>query len=276
MRFAAPTSKRFIVYNLIEQRKRRQASAVIVPSYSAEATAISDALTVKPSAGQMANIDALTGGLVADGIWSKLGLLYIFEGFSQEFALLNWKTPGTAPCLISGTVTFTPAAGFSTDGTTGFVSPNVFVSAIPNYAQNSASFGVMVNVSTTSPSLAGSVAAGAGLLIGRGGTSLVTRINCGTSTTQGTVTASALNMLSVARDNPSTYDRYINDAAQTPGAVASASPVNVALTFGRANNAFAPNDAKFFAGFAGSFLTAAEIANLNTRLRAYLNTVGVS
>lgn len=66
---------------------------------------------------------ALIDGLVADGMWAKLAVLYVFASDTQTHALLNLISSsfnGTA----FGTVAFTADHGFAGDGSTFYISTN--------------------------------------------------------------------------------------------------------------------------------------------------------
>lgn len=59
----------------------------------------------------------------AQGIWSKLDVLYVFGTTGdQNFALLNWKNPNLFQCVLNNSPPFRSKYGFSGDGVSAFIS----------------------------------------------------------------------------------------------------------------------------------------------------------
>lgn len=83
-------------------------------------------------------IDEYIWGLKADGVWAKLGARYIYAMPTSALALINIVNPGTLDMAASGGPTFTAWEGFTGDSTDAFLSAGAALSAIPNYAQDSA------------------------------------------------------------------------------------------------------------------------------------------
>jgi hypothetical protein len=90
-----------------------------------EAKAIVNAMAEKPPIARRRLIDQTVGRFKADGLWTKLDVLFMYGAHSQQAALLNWKTPTVQTAAIVGAVTFSGATsntgGFASDGTTGYL-----------------------------------------------------------------------------------------------------------------------------------------------------------
>lgn len=78
-------------------------------------------------------------GLVSDGVWSLLDVLFIFATDTQANALLN-LTSSTFSASVTGTVTFTANQGYSAAQAASMVNTtfNPFTASSPNFVQDSA------------------------------------------------------------------------------------------------------------------------------------------
>ena len=97
-------------------------------SYTSEYQAVLDYATSQgyshPSSSQKTKQNTFLTALKDAGIWNNLDLLYVFltDG-SENFAKINWKSPGTYQATNSGSVTFIAGSGIKSGGgtiTTGF------------------------------------------------------------------------------------------------------------------------------------------------------------
>jgi hypothetical protein len=77
---------------------------------------------------------------IFNGILSTLDLYYEFatDG-DRNYALTNWKSPGTYQGIEHGSLTFTPLVGFIGDAATGYIDTQFAPSAGVNLQQNSVS-----------------------------------------------------------------------------------------------------------------------------------------
>lgn len=92
---------------------------------------------------------SLINGLVADGLFSKLDLLYIFATNTTTTANLNLISTSFG-LTQTGTVSFTADQGYTGDGSTGFLNSNWVPSTNGvNFTQNSASGGAYTRTSRT-------------------------------------------------------------------------------------------------------------------------------
>lgn len=113
--------------------------------YSVTAMQFLNRLNSDPGATRKAAYAALIDGLVANGIWSKLDVLYILAANMQNNALINLINANYT-CSLSGSPTFTANSGYSgTSGNSDFVSSpyNYSINGV-NFTQNSAHLGAWV------------------------------------------------------------------------------------------------------------------------------------
>jgi hypothetical protein len=85
----------------------------------------------------------LINGLVSDGLWSLLDVLYIFATNTQTTALLNLVSTSYAG-TAHGTVNFTADQGYTGDGSTFYIDTGWKSTNGPNFVQNSAAFGCYI------------------------------------------------------------------------------------------------------------------------------------
>jgi hypothetical protein len=100
-----------------------QAVAVQVTQigYEDESEAIFAAFSTPPDAEREELINTLVLDLKAAGVWTKLGLLYVFQAADSQAARINWMNPGTHTLSVSGvSPSFTADTGFFTNGSEGY------------------------------------------------------------------------------------------------------------------------------------------------------------
>jgi hypothetical protein len=106
----------------------------------------------------------------AQGIWSKLDVLYLFGTTGdQNFALLNWKNPNLFQCTLFNAPPFRSKYGFSGDGVSAYIGTTfVPISNGVQYTLNNASRSAYI--STSSGELSPTTAFGAidGVVTGTG------------------------------------------------------------------------------------------------------------
>lgn len=82
------------------------------------------AMTTPPNSARRSRINTLIGTLITEGIWQKLGALFVFESHDQQSALLEWKLP-THTATAVNSPTFVADTGFSSNGTTSYIDTNI-------------------------------------------------------------------------------------------------------------------------------------------------------
>lgn len=117
-----------------------------VSGYSTEAQQFFTRLDSNPGTAREDVYAALIDGLVSDGVWSHLDVLYIFAANTRNNALINLKQATYSPATSHGTENFSPNNGFIGNGSdfyigTGFVPPTA-AGAGSQYQQDAASVGV--------------------------------------------------------------------------------------------------------------------------------------
>jgi hypothetical protein len=104
------------------------------------------------NAAHQTNYTNLICGLVTDGTFAKLDVLYVFVTNSTTNAVLN-LIQNSFNGTVTGTLTFTADTGWTGDGSTGFINSGFNAStAGGNYSQNAASLGVCDLTSGTTQS----------------------------------------------------------------------------------------------------------------------------
>jgi len=120
---------------------------VTYAAFCPEYQAVYDAYTTKPSDAVAAIDNTMVVGLVSDGVWAKLGVVWVYASHTNGAgeALINWKLPGTFDATAYNAPTFTAYEGFLGNGTTQYIDCNwnPSVSGV-NYTQNSASMIIYV------------------------------------------------------------------------------------------------------------------------------------
>jgi hypothetical protein len=91
---------------------------------NAEAAAYVAAMAVEPDAARKAVIDALIGGLKADGLWSSILLLGLHATHDQQAARINAKTPAHVAAVVGASGNgpdFLQDNGFQGNGTDSYL-----------------------------------------------------------------------------------------------------------------------------------------------------------
>ncbi len=91
---------------------------------------------VLPSDQQQIDQKKLVSDLITSGAWDELDVFYNFLTDGDEnFAKINWKTPGVANATEFGTVTFTVNDGFAGDGLIGSYLNTNFIAGVGSKIQ---------------------------------------------------------------------------------------------------------------------------------------------
>jgi hypothetical protein len=254
---------------------RRQAAG---PTYDTDAAALFAAMSSQPDATRKGHYNTLITSLKTAGVWSKLGLIFIFAAHTSQAALLNLKNPGGTPALAAGSPgpTFTTDRGFTGDATGAYIDTQTLWTAVPGVAQDNAHASCYAHFGNTNSTAAVGLASSANVNLGRSSGNLLTRANAATAAIADTAPATAGTHLAWSRSTSGSFDRYVDGAAVTAGAVASSTPIASNLCGLRANTTYAPSTLSLRAMHAGSALTAGEVSALRSAMQAYMAAVGAS
>jgi hypothetical protein len=212
----------------------------------------------------------MINGLVSDGVWSKLDVLYVFATADTITAKLNLIQNAYNATAPSGDPTFTAGAGYQNPTTkyldSGF---NASTAAVPKYVQNSACmFNWNALILGDDGANIGLVSGGNNDFVNRNTSGqLSIRINATAAITIANVDASGLILTN--RTTSSNVDVYQNSAVLSAGnSSTSAAVQNSNMTF-FTGTSFNINSQLKFGGW-GSQLTATDVTNLYTRMVAFL------
>jgi Putative peptidoglycan binding domain len=215
--------------------------------------------------------DNLICGLVTDGVWSKLDVLYIFATQNSAAALTNLVS-SSFTATPSGSPTFTADSGYTT-ASNKYVSSNFnFSTNGTNYTQNSASMGGWSGTAAGSATNAWETSTAFGgntfIVTDDGG---VTDISINDTAKQ-TVTnnSDGSGMFVLVRPDSSTKVLYRNGSSLGSTSRGSAALENGVLQTGNGNSGI--NRAMF----AGGGLTTTDVANFYTRMQTFMNAVGAT
>lgn len=117
-----------------------------------------------PTALQKSTVQTLICGLVTDGVWTSLDVLYWFPLDSAPTAKINLKTPGTFNLTTAGSCTFTAGAGATGDLATCTGDTGYTPSTSGQITQNNVSLGNYVTAGTGGASI-GAVDSGGNIQI---------------------------------------------------------------------------------------------------------------
>lgn len=246
------------------------------PAYDSATVALLAAMTTQPSAARATVIDTAIKALKSNGLWAKMGLLYVIAAHSSQAATLNWLTPGTATLTLVNSPTFTTDRGIASDGSTSYAS-GPLLTAVPLYTQNACHAGVWsVNGGTQGTNALLGAAANNNLQIitndatggVQGGLNAATSMAVTTDTltfghSVGVRTGAAAQAMFRNGGNKGT-------SAATSAAVAAAA---VQISKSRAGGAF--QTAQCALAHLGDQLSDSDVANLYTIFRTYMTAVGV-
>ena len=245
-------------------------------SFESETVSLLSAMTTQPTDLRKSQINTLIVSLKAAGVWSKLGVLYVFAAAAAQAALLNWKNPSGTAALATNSPTFTVDRGYSGDGVSAFIDTQISWSAVPGVSQNDAHIGAYVSAGNAAANFAGNSGAALLRLTRTAGGLLVTRVNDGTDTTSDSVPATAGTHLVASRSASGGYARYIDGTAGTASVVASTGVGTGTLVGLRSGGTYGASTTSLRALHAGSNLTAAEVLAVRSALQTYMAAVGAS
>lgn len=215
-------------------------------------------------------------GMVTDGVWAKLDLLYFFAAPNSTDALLN-MVGATTTSLSATAPTFTANTGFTGNGTSAQINATGYTISSGHCVQNSCALFAWNNTPG---------AADNGVLIGNSssfnttmylsslsfGSDLTGTVSGGTGITSSTL-ASGTGLITMSRTSASQTDLYQNttnigtNAADTSAAIGT----NTATFLGIPGGIWTAGT-EGAAGFAGG-LTSTDVTNLQGRLHTALHAI---
>jgi len=257
--------------------------SVVSEDYSPEYQVVYNAMTNKPSADVAAAQDILVRALVADGIWAKLDVFYVFaqESNAASEALINWINPGTNNATIvlgGGSMPFVSLEGLAGDAANSYVNSNYNPSTdATNYAQDSASIGLY---SRTDGQKASTIEAGLNdadndVQIGLRSTtdSMISRVNDNDSAVISVT--SALGFRASVRENSPTRYFYENKTQTQDDAGSDGVGNGDVYIFGIntiGSGLAQPSNRQLSMFFMGGALTAAECGDFQDAFEAYMDS----
>jgi hypothetical protein len=235
----------------------------------------------------------LINGLVLDGVWSKLDVLYIFATQNSTTALLNLVSSSFSGVLTSVQPSFNADRGFTgVDAATNvyiLTQFNPVTATSPQYVTNSCHASIWAATNVISSSSGGCFIGGGPVGQTANTTSLFPRYSDGNayfrindSSASGSQGASSTSVghWVASRTGASTSTGYHNGAVfgspnATSGTITSQA-FNV-CSYGQsgANTGSSGSAAQISMASLGGGLTATDVTNLYNRLRAYMTAVGV-
>ena len=122
------------------------------PQYKKVLQNATDSAYGKPTYKQIVLQSGYLRRKVISGAWDTQELMYVFaHNGDQEFGYINWHDPGTNNLTKSGTVTHTDDDGEKGNGTTGYFSTGLDLSAAAKYTVgDDAGFELVVKENTAS------------------------------------------------------------------------------------------------------------------------------
>lgn len=244
---------------------------VTVAAYDSATTALLAAITSAPAANIAGAYDRYIRRMKAAGLWDKADVIYM-PGHDDQTSRLNWKLPGTYTGTKTGTVTFEAFKGFTSDGSTGYISTgwNPLTNGV-NYQQNSATLAWHVGTNINSGAFDVGASSGQMQASSRGAT-ITGRLNA--SSTQSLQSVSISTGLSAMVRRSATEVRSSKDGGATT-AFASTSATVASGTFricGNISSTYSSRQVGFV--FVGGALSDAELLALSDTLEAYQREVG--
>jgi hypothetical protein len=264
--------------NLSGVRSSPTAPAVVRIGLETETVAYLDAMSAKPAQSVVLAIDTLIAGLKADGVYSKLRWLSLFCLPTSQAALLNLVNPAETG-TIYGTVTFTANAGFTGDGSTGYIGTGVMANAAGVFSTNSLHMGGWFNSgSGTSVNTTGIVGSSANTLFvsaRANSTTMGSRANA-TVTLTSTISPTSLAGHRVAnRSGASAREHYNNGASIGSDTQAASTLTAVELWFLRTSGGYTAAAQPLSLAHFGGSLSGAEHTALNSRLATFRTAMGL-
>lgn len=224
-------------------------------------------------------------GMVTDGTWTKMDALYIFATNTTTTANLNLKSTSYG-LTQTGSVSFTADQGYTGDGSTGYLNTGFIPStAGGNYTQNSASFGAYIRTSRTTGASYAAIATDVSNTGQARWNPNYNSINANWQINDASfrdiANANAQGFWGLSRTASTTANLYKNSSGTAFDSITNASTGLSASSFtilaeNRSGGVVDFSADQLAAAFIGGGLSSAEWVNLQSRINAYMTTVGAN
>jgi hypothetical protein len=244
----------------------------------AESTTLFNELPGSPSDFHKEIMNILISDLKAAGVWTKIRLLYVFATYNQQASLLNWKAPATAADILvpNGSPDFSIEEGWQAQADGDRLNLATAWNAIGTYVQNSAHLGTF----NLTDSLTNGAEVGRGF-VSSGTNNPILRSrkgdgNFGVLINGAEVLAavpSSLGHFVGNRSGSTAVQLYKDGLSVGTGSTTSASVSNLTVQFLSHAQNTGYSDRRVSIVHAGSSLTAAEVALINTAFKRYMKFI---
>lgn len=249
----------------------RAALRPILTGMDSDASLLISRMTEPPTTARRKLISDTVKRLKAAGIWSKLDGLTILAAHDAQAARIDWINPSRI-ASIAGTIAFTANQGYAGNGSDGTLNLGYPLTALANYAQDSATMGCWSR-SDVEGSQA-DIGTSAAFVIGRVTGTLLVRANAAASDTE--TTADSLGFYGFTRRNSADFDTWKNGATLSTETRASTTIGAGNVRIGSAGGGAPFSTRQIAAGVVGGALSTTEIAALYTILGLYMTAVGAA
>jgi hypothetical protein len=240
-----------------------------------ETARILDKMQVAPTIERARICDNLVRGLIADGLWAKLDMLYLTKAHDAQAARVNWVNPSSV-ASETNSLTFTTDVGYAGNGTDSYLNTGVNWQALSLYAQDDCHIGVWVvggtdEASDTTTSLVGHAGSGnTNNIVVRSvtGGNLRGRLNSSSISTFG-VAGTILGYSLITRRGATELEGYKNNASLGTDNDASTGDTSVNVALFRHNTNFSNKQAAAF--HLGSGFSDTDAANMYARLNTFIS-----
>lgn len=220
------------------------------------------------------NYTTMICGLVTDGVYAKLDLLYIFAANNSTDALLN-IIASTTTTLSATAPTFTANTGFAGNGTSASINVTGYtLGSGTNFTQNSASmFGWSTEAGADNGVIVGnSISFNSQIFLQSFNFGSASSTSIGAANLNSGTLSTGLGLFTTSRTSSTELDTYQNatniatSAANASQAITAANPWFLALNGEWFGGGIA-------AGGFGGGLTSTDVTNLQSRIHTFLNAV---
>lgn len=223
---------------------------------------------------ELVNLSAYVAGLKSDGVWSHLDRLWPYALVTQSGANVDLVARSSQ---TNASATFTTLVGFTGNGSTSSISLNVAPTALTQYTQNAASYGVWIVVAQTSSAsnhayIANGTGAGATVRFIQNTTvNNQYKINTVASSTGFAFGAQQTGLWHIQRTSSSSEGIWLSGSSLRTDAIASATLTSSTIVVLASNTSpLEPTNAQIALSFLGGSLSGLENA-FYTRTHTFLN-----
>ena len=222
-------------------------------------------------------------GMVTDGTWSKFDALYIFATNTTTTANLNLVSTSFGLTPTGAALTFTADHGYTGNGTSGFLDTGLVLTSATQYTLNSGAIGVydLTNRTTNSNTFAMGVTNVSDARILILNTNFIFNINTTANTSIANTQAQGLWF--VNRSSASLNTVYLNGNTGTPFGsstqAAGSVPVTTSMAIFGQNTSGGiqqPTTDQFSAAWIGGGFTTTDVANVSSRINAFMTALGIN